>query len=557
MRRCARLGATAIVWLAILSVVVEAPGQPADASGGKPVVYLTFDDGPDNQGNTRRIVDILDHYNAVGTFFMMGVRVQADPATVRYVASHGHALGNHTYDHRSLPGLSNATISWELDRTQALVRQAGVNAKLSCYRPPYGATSSRVRLVAATRGHREVKWDIDTNDWRSSATVGSIQRSLDEARHGSVVLMHDGATRRFKTVQALSSWMARNHDRFDFRAVPQCSGGVVAGRPFGRVEAVSPSTAGTTTVRGWTLDPDTTKPIRVRAYVNGRYATGTLADTQRNDVDAAHHKGPNHGFTLTIPAQPGNRLCIYAINNSTGPHTTLRCTTIAGTRPAPTPAARPTGQPFGRVEAVSPSTAGTTTVRGWTLDPDTTKPIRVRAYVNGRYATGTLADTQRNDVDAAHHKGPNHGFTLTIPAQPGNRLCIYAINNSTGPHTTLRCTTIAGTRPAPTPAARPTGQPFGRVEAVSPSTAGTTTVRGWTLDPDTTKPIRVRAYVNGRYATGTLADTQRNDVDAAHHKGPNHGFTLTIPAQPGNRLCIYAINNSTGPHTTLRCTTIR
>ncbi len=550
----ARLWAIAIIWLAVSSVMVVVPAERADATGNKPVVYLTFDDGPDNQGNTRRIVDILDRYNAVGTFFMMGVRVQADPATVRYVASHGHALGSHTYDHRSLPSLSSATIGWQFDRTQALVRHAGVNAKLSCYRPPYGATNSRVRQVAANRGLREIKWSIDTNDWRSSATIGSIQRSLNQARHGSIVLMHDGASRRFKTVQALSDWMAGNHHRFEFQAVPQCSGGVVAGRPFGRVEAVSAATAGTTTVRGWALDPDTTSSIRIRAYVNGRYVTGTLADSQRNDVDAAHHKGPNHGFTFTVPAQPGNRLCIYAINNSTGPHTTLRCTTVPGTRRAPTPAP-PAGRPFGRVEAVSAATAGTTTVRGWALDPDTTSSIRIRAYVNGRYVTGTLADSQRNDVDAAHHKGPNHGFTFTVPAQPGNRLCIYAINNSTGPHTTLRCTTVPGTRRAPTPAP-PAGRPFGRVEAVSAATAGTTTVRGWALDPDTTSSIRIRAYVNGRYVTGTLADSQRNDVDAAHHKGPNHGFTFTVPAQPGNRLCIYAINNSTGPHTTLRCTTV-
>ncbi len=549
MGKTPRVLATALV---IIAVMVLVPVAPAEA-GGKPVVYLTFDDGPDNQGNTRRIVDLLDRYGATGTFFMMGVRVQAEPAAARYVAAHGHAVGNHTYSHRSLPSLSDSAIGWEFDRMQAHLRAAGVNGKVTCYRPPYGATNARVRSVGAGRGMSEVLWDIDTNDWRSSATVGSIQRSLDYSRHGSVALMHDGSTRRFKTVQAVSEWLARNHDRFDFRSVPQCGGGTAAGVPFGSVEAVSPSTNGVAAVRGWTVDPDTSSSIRVRAYVNGTYVSGTRADISRRDVDRAHHKGPYHGFQLNVAARPGARLCIYAINNAAGPHRTLHCSTVAGTaRTAPPPRA---GVPFGSVEAVSPSTNGVAAVRGWTVDPDTSSSIRVRAYVNGTYVSGTRADISRRDVDRAHHKGPYHGFQLNVAARPGARLCIYAINNAAGPHRTLHCSTVAGTaRTAPPPRA---GVPFGSVEAVSPSTNGVAAVRGWTVDPDTSSSIRVRAYVNGTYVSGTRADISRRDVDRAHHKGPYHGFRLNVAARPGARLCIYAINNAAGPHRTLGCSTIR
>jgi hypothetical protein len=77
------------------------------------------------------------------------------------------------------------------------------------------------------------------------------------------------------------------------------------------------------------------------------------------------------------------------------------------------------------------------------IDPDTVAPITVHLYV-GSFGIGTTADRTRNDVDAAFHRGADHGFAFTVPAATSPQLaCAYAINNNgTGPHTLLGCRTV-------------------------------------------------------------------------------------------------------------------
>ena len=81
----------------------ESP-EPDDKPGGK-VIYLTFDDGPTAK-YTKRILDLLDEYDAKATFFQVGENATAHPELTRAVVERGHALGSHTWNHRDLRKLS-------------------------------------------------------------------------------------------------------------------------------------------------------------------------------------------------------------------------------------------------------------------------------------------------------------------------------------------------------------------------------------------------------------------------------------------------------------------
>ena len=70
------------------------------------VAALTFDDGPD-PASTPLVLDVLAKHNAHGTFFMLGAAASRYPDLVREVAARGHAIGNHTWDHPSLPSLTH------------------------------------------------------------------------------------------------------------------------------------------------------------------------------------------------------------------------------------------------------------------------------------------------------------------------------------------------------------------------------------------------------------------------------------------------------------------
>ena len=70
-----------------------------DYTGGGKVAYLTFDDGPDDK-NTPMILDILKNYGIHATFYVCGNMVEAYPQVLRRIYEEGHAIGNHSYNHR-------------------------------------------------------------------------------------------------------------------------------------------------------------------------------------------------------------------------------------------------------------------------------------------------------------------------------------------------------------------------------------------------------------------------------------------------------------------------
>jgi hypothetical protein len=308
--------------------------------------------------------------------------------------------------------------------------------------------------------------------------------------------------------------------------------------PIGDLESVQ--VQGTTArATGWAIDPDTLDPIPVHLYV-GATGRSVLASGQRADVAAAYPAyGDKHGFAATVDVPTGvNALCAYAINTA-GENTTLGCRTVEG--------ADGGRAPIGAVDSATVS--GTTaTVTGWAIDPDTTRPIAVRISVDGK-ATETRADVARDDIGAAYPLyGTAHGYsqTVAIPIGP-SRICVTAVNTS-GPDTSLGCRSVA---------TRDEGRaPIGSLDDVTVNGTNAS-VRGWTIDPDTARPIDVHVYV-GSVGTVVTAGSDRPDVGAAYPLyGAAHGFQTTVKIPLGlSRLCVYGIN-TVGANTTLGCRDVR
>ncbi|MEM8924744.1 MAG: polysaccharide deacetylase family protein [Actinomycetota bacterium] len=210
--------------------------EPASAfDRPKPIVYLTFDDGPGV--STPGFLDVLAAHRAQATFFITGGATVASPDVARRIVADGHAVANHTWNHPQLTSLSSPAIADQLLRTTDVIRTTtGVTP--TCFRPPFGATDGRVQSVAesvgvgnatwttASGGHRGL-WDVDTNDWRlslasSSWTEARMRAELDRVGDGDVVLMHDGLQPRPRGLATFRRWMAVNGERFDFRALPGC-----------------------------------------------------------------------------------------------------------------------------------------------------------------------------------------------------------------------------------------------------------------------------------------------------------------------------------------------
>ena len=96
---------------------------------------LTFDDGPANY--TSNLLHYLDEVQLKATFFVVGSRVTAFPATLQAQYAGGHQIGVHTWSHKALTTLSNREIVAELGWTKKVIYDTlGVTPNMM--RPPYG-----------------------------------------------------------------------------------------------------------------------------------------------------------------------------------------------------------------------------------------------------------------------------------------------------------------------------------------------------------------------------------------------------------------------------------
>ncbi|MFI6919702.1 polysaccharide deacetylase family protein [Nonomuraea spiralis] len=152
-------------------------------------VALTFDDGPGPY--TGKLLDLLHKREVRATFFVLGQMVAADPGGrfTRRIVDEGHEIGNHSWSHPALTGLSPEGVRHELGQTEELVRRL-TGVRMRMMRPPYGSTDDRVAAETRREGLAQILWDVDTLDWlhrRPEAVV----RAAATAKAGSIVLMHD------------------------------------------------------------------------------------------------------------------------------------------------------------------------------------------------------------------------------------------------------------------------------------------------------------------------------------------------------------------------------
>lgn len=160
------------------------------------VVALTFDGGSSDT-STSSILATLKDNGVHATFFLTGDFARRYPAQVRRIAAGGHRLGNHSDRHLEYPKLTNVEIRADLARAEAAIRAAGGPQARPLFRFPFGARTPADIRVVNDAGYVPVRWTVDSLGWKGTSGGGTasavVQRVLDTARPGQIVLMHLGA----------------------------------------------------------------------------------------------------------------------------------------------------------------------------------------------------------------------------------------------------------------------------------------------------------------------------------------------------------------------------
>jgi peptidoglycan/xylan/chitin deacetylase (PgdA/CDA1 family) len=172
----------------------------------KPYVALTFDlcQKPEypawfDQG----IYDVLTRYDVPATFFMGGdwMRTHVNE-TILLASNPKFELGNHSWSHPDLPGLSEEVINSEIVQTQDLLyRLTGRQSKL--FRLPSGLSDDLTLSVIARNGLYTIQWDVETGDPDPNINARRINKEVRAVvQNGSIIIMHANG-RGWHTAEAL------------------------------------------------------------------------------------------------------------------------------------------------------------------------------------------------------------------------------------------------------------------------------------------------------------------------------------------------------------------
>ena len=154
----------------------------------RPVVALTFDDGP-NASSTPILLDGLKERKVRATFFLIGENVEKgeNEKIVKRMYEEGHLIGNHTYTHCNLSKLETGEAKKELEQTDTVIEK--ITGKQPAFaRAPYGElpVDSEQDLSRIYIG-----WTVDPLDWMTEDAGAVVKTVVEEINPGDIILLHD------------------------------------------------------------------------------------------------------------------------------------------------------------------------------------------------------------------------------------------------------------------------------------------------------------------------------------------------------------------------------
>ena len=156
------------------------------------LVALTLDDGPAGPGPmTDTLLSILRDHHARATFFVTGHELALNPGAGTRIIAAGHELGNHSYSHSHMIGMSPGRLRFELAATDTLIRTAGERGPIY-FRPPYGVKLLGLPWVLSRAQRTTVMWSLEPDSYANIASSPDriIDYVLARVRPGSILLLH-------------------------------------------------------------------------------------------------------------------------------------------------------------------------------------------------------------------------------------------------------------------------------------------------------------------------------------------------------------------------------
>ena len=174
--------------------------RPSAGGNGRGILYLTFDDGP-NEGTTNVILDILKEEGVSATFF---VTCNGPDYLIKRMYNEGHTVALHTATHNyNYVYRSTNNYFDDLNRVSNRVERL-TGSKSMIIRFPGGSSNTISKRLCPgimttltsevkKRGYHYFDWNVDSNDAAGANTNGVYYNVVNNIslNRENVILMHD------------------------------------------------------------------------------------------------------------------------------------------------------------------------------------------------------------------------------------------------------------------------------------------------------------------------------------------------------------------------------
>lgn len=169
-------------------------------TNGEKKVFLTFDDGPEEE-ITEFVLKQLHVHHARATFFCKGENAERLSGLYQMIISQGHAIGNHTYSH--IHGFKKGTDEYFED-----IEKADKVLHTHLFRPPWGALKLS-QFLRIRRKYKIIYWSLVSGDTQLQKfdLTSNLSRLKQKTKKGDVVLFHCCKRHSNETKQILPEYL--------------------------------------------------------------------------------------------------------------------------------------------------------------------------------------------------------------------------------------------------------------------------------------------------------------------------------------------------------------
>ena len=156
------------------------------------VVYLTFDVGYEN-GNVKKVLDVLKQENVKGAFFVLGNVVEKNIDLILQMFDDGHLVCNHTYSHKTMIGKNREEFANDLGKLEGVCLEKTGRSIAKYYRPPEGRFDEESLKHAKELGYKTVFWSFGYADWDNNNQMSperAKQKIIENIHNGEIMLLH-------------------------------------------------------------------------------------------------------------------------------------------------------------------------------------------------------------------------------------------------------------------------------------------------------------------------------------------------------------------------------